>query len=107
VAPAGNPLIDMVVVFGVPLDLVTVTVNVALPAVPVVSVPDWALTLTACNDANAGATTPTIAATNVAASMASRARVAAKPEKNLFVVSTVISLTRYWQLFGSGGSTRT
>ena len=50
-----------------------------------------------------------MAATSVAASIASRARAAAKPEKNLFVVSTVFSLARYWQmlLLGSGGSTRT
>lgn len=68
--------------------------------------PVWALTVRFCRLAHTGVANPTVTA-HVAATIASRARVAAKPEKNLLVVSTLFSLAHYWQLFGSGGSTRT
>ena len=64
------------------------------PAVPALSEPVWGPTESAVTAAVAGATRPIVAATSVAASSASRARVVAKPEKNLSVVSTMISLAR-------------
>jgi hypothetical protein len=55
--------------------------------------------------AEAGTTNPNVAATKVAANIAPRAHALARPENSL-VVSTMFSLARYGQLFGSGGSTR-
>ena len=57
--------------------------------------------------ATAGDTNTHVAAAKAAATMARRTRVGANPEKNLFDVSTLISLAFYWQLLGIGGSTRT
>ena len=99
--------LNATVLFGVVPLRFTVMTYVAPPAVPAVKVPVWLPTDSEVSAAYAGAANPTLAAMTVAASKASRARVAANPEMNLFVVSTLISLACYWQLFGSGGSIRT
>jgi hypothetical protein len=95
VAPTGNPVTPRLKLDGEPEVLVTVTLNVALPAVPKLSVPVWAPTVTVPRfRAGAAATPDTLPtnATSIAASVINRVPILSRLFES-FIVCMLVSLT--------------